>query len=146
LCCKKERNKKFREFGKIMKSINVEIKSIKVSSFSANEGEVIVAVSFNDGKDKEINKTFEISDGQDAAVQLIRDIRKVETSLNSNFDGKELFENHANIMIKNEENVMKAAAVFLAKVFEKVRALGNKKVADGYMQLVNEVNTMKVEF
>jgi len=129
-----------------MKNINVEIKSIKVSSFSANKGEVIVAVSFNDGKDKEINKTFKVGDGQDAAVQVMRDIRKVETSLNSNFDGRELFENHANIMIKNEENIMKSAAVFLAKVFEKVKALGNKKVADGYMQLVNEVNTMKVEF
>lgn len=129
-----------------MHVINVELRRIKVASFSPARQDVSFLVSFNDGKDKEITKTFEIKDSKDAALEIIRDLRKVENSLNAEFDGKAVLDGYINIMIKDEDKVTEKLAAFMSKVFEKVKIVKNQRVADGYISLINNVNSMKLDF
>lgn len=129
-----------------MKAISVELKSIKVSSFSPAKKDVSFVVSFNDGKDKEIAKNAEIGRGENVAVQIIRDIRRVESSLNAEFDGRALLDSYVSIAINDEEKVTSKLAAFVAKVFDKVQVIRNQKTAEGYTQLISQVNSMRMEF
>ena len=129
-----------------MKVINVEVRRIKVASFSPARQDVSFLVSFNDGKDKEITKTFRIKDSKDAALEIIRDLRKVENSLNAEFDGKAVLDNYINIKIKDEDKITEKIAMFASKVFEKVKLIKNQTVADGYIALINKVNSMMMDF
>ncbi len=126
-----------------MKIINVELKSIKVASFSPSKQEVSFVISFNDGKEKEITKTAKVEKGDSAALQVIRDIRRIENSLNAEFDGKALLDDYINIIIKDEAKVTGRIAAFISKVFEKIKVIKNQKVAEGYVNLINSVNSMK---
>ncbi len=129
-----------------MQIINVELKSIKVSSFSPARQDVNFVVSFNDGKDKEITKTTELKKGSDVALEIIRDLRRVENSLNAEFDGRAVLDSYINIMIKDEDKVTEMIAAFISKVFEKVKIIKNQTVADGYVSLINNVNCMRLDF
>jgi len=129
-----------------MQVINVEVRSIKVASFSPARQDVSFLVIFNDGKDKEITKNLELKKGDEAALEIIRDLRKVENSLNAEFDGKAVLDGYTNIMISDEDKVTEKLAMFISKVFEKVKVIKNQTIADGYVALINNVNSMKMEF
>lgn len=129
-----------------MKIINVEFKGIKVASFSPARQDVRFAIAFDDGKAKEVTKTIGLKKGSDAALDIIRDIRRVENSLNAEFDGKTLLDSYVNIIITDEEKITERLTVFLSKVFEKVKLIKSQTVADGYIGLINRVNSMKLEF
>ena len=129
-----------------MKIINVELKSIKVASFSPSKQEVSFVISFNDGKEKEITKTAKVEKGDSAALQVIRDIRRIENSLNAEFDGKALLDDYINIVIMDEEKITEKMKQFISKVFEKIHVIKNQRVADGYISLINSVNSMGTEF
>jgi hypothetical protein len=129
-----------------MKAISVGLKRIKVSSFSPAKKDVSFVVSFNDGKDKEITVNAGIDRGENVAVQIIRDIRKVENSLNAEFDGKALLDSYVSIAINDEEKVTSKLAAFISKVFEKVQVIRNQKTAEGYTQLISQVNSMRMDF
>ncbi len=129
-----------------MKGINVEVRSIKVSSFSPNKEEISFVVAFNDGKDKEITKNAKLDKGESVAVQIIKDIRKVEGSLHAEFDGRAVLDSYMSIAIKNEGAVIEKMGKFIGSVFEKVSMIHSMKVADGYMALINKVNSMRLDF
>ena len=129
-----------------MKAINVEIKGIRVSSFSPGKKEVSFLIEFNDGKDKEITKNVRLDDESEVHINMIKDIRKVENSLHAEFDGKSVLEDYIRIIIKDEEKVTEKMKHFVTKVFEKVNVIKNQTVADGYMGLINQVNSMRIEF
>ena len=129
-----------------MKKINVEIKGINVASFSPSKEDVSFIILFNDGKDKEIIKSMGIEKGEDAALDVIRAIRKVENSLHAEFDGKAVLDNYISIIINDEDKMVDKMTFFFSKVFEKIKIIKNKTDAEGYISLVNEVNSMKVEF
>jgi hypothetical protein len=117
-------------------------------SFSPSRKEVTLAILFNDGKEKEITKTIslDIGKGSDAAHEVIKAIRNVETRLNAEFDGKAVLDNYISIIIKDEEKANEKLTFFLSKVLEKIRTIKNQQVADGYMNLISQVNSMKQEF
>ena len=129
-----------------MKTINVDVRRIKVSSFSPAKQSVSLVISFNDGKEKEITKTMAVKPASDAVIDIIKDIRGVENSLNAEFDGKAVLDNYTNIKIKNEDKVTEKMTAFVSKVFDKVNLIKNQKVAEGYVSLINTVNSMKIEF
>lgn len=129
-----------------MKGINVELRGVMVSSFSPSKDEVSFLVSFNDGKDKEITKNVKIESTDDIALQIIKDIRRVENSLHAEFDGKSVLDDYINIVIKDEDKVTEKLKHFVSKVFEKIKVIKSQKTADGYMSLINQVNSMKIDF
>jgi hypothetical protein len=129
-----------------MQVINVELRRIKVASFSPSKEDVSFIINFSDGKDKEITKTLKTVKGDEAALEVIKDIRGVETRLNAEFDGKAVLDSYINIIIKDEDKVNEKLAAFFSKVFEKVKVIRNQKSADGYMALINSVNSMRLDF
>jgi hypothetical protein len=129
-----------------MKAINVDLKGIKVASFSPSKEEVSFSISFNDGKDKEITKNVRLDMTEDVALQIIRDIRKVENSLHAEFDGKAVLDDYINIVIKDEDKVTEKLKHFISKVFEKIKVIKSQKIAEGYMSLINQVNSMNLDF
>ncbi len=129
-----------------MKKINVEIREIKVSSFSPARDEISFAITFNDGKEKEITRALAVAKGEDAAVQVIRDIRRMESTLNAEFDGKMILDNYSSIIIKDEAAALEKMKFFFSKVFEKAKVVKNQRTSDGYMKLVSDVSSMKLAF
>ena len=45
-----------------------------------------------------------------------------------------------------KKKVTEKLTMVLKKVFEKVNVIKNQSVADGYMQLINQVNSMRLDF
>lgn len=129
-----------------MNIINVDVRRIKVSSFSPARQDVSFVISFNDGKEKEITKTMEVKPASDAVIEILRAIRGVENSLNAEFDGKAVLDHHTNIKMNNEENVTDKMTAFVSKVFDRISVIKKQTVAEGYMQLIANVNSMKLEF
>lgn len=129
-----------------MRKVEVEIKAIKVYSFSPGKKEVSFLIRFNDGKDKEINKDASLEDEKDLSVEIIKGIRKFENSLHTEFDGKSILSDYISVAIKDEEKVTEKIKHFVSKVFEKVHVIKNQKNAEGYMNLISQVNNMRLEF
>ena len=89
-----------------MKKINVELNAIKVASFSPSKEDVSIIISFNDGKEKEITTSIPFSRGEDAAMRVVKDIRRMETRLNAEFDRKMILDNYSSVIISNEEKAI----------------------------------------
>ena len=131
-----------------MKEINIDVSSIKVSSFSPARQDVSFVILFNDGKEKEITKTMQVKPVGEAVLEIIKAIRGVENTIGAEFDGKSVsvLDNHTNIKISNEDKVTDKLTAFVSKVFDNINRIKNQTVADGYMQLIANVNSMKTEF
>lgn len=129
-----------------MKAISVELSRIKVASFSPGRKEVSLLIEFNDGKEKEITKNVSLDDEREVHIDIIKDIRNVENRLHTEFDGKSVLENYIRVIIKDEEKITEKLKHFISKVFEKIHVIKNQKVADGYIDMISQVNSMKVEF
>ena len=129
-----------------MNIINVDVNRIKVSSFSPARQDVSFVISFNDGKEKEITKTMGVKPASDAVIEILRAIRGVENSLSAEFDGRAVLDHHTNIKINNEDKVTDKMTAFVSKVFDKISVIKKQTVAEGYMQLIANVNSMKMEF
>lgn len=129
-----------------MNIINVDVHRVKVSSFSPARQDVSFLISFNDGKEKEITKTMGVKPASDAVIEILKAIRGVENSLNVEFDGRAVLDHHTNIKINNEDQVTDKMTAFVSKVFDKISIIKKQTVAEGYMQLIANVNSMKMDF
>jgi len=131
-----------------MKEINIDVRSIKVSSFSPARQDVSFVVLFNDGKEKEITKTMNVKPVSDAVLEIIKAVRGVENTIGAEFDGKSVsvLDNHTNVKITNEDKMTSKLTSFVSKVFDRITSIKKQTVAEGYMQLIANVNSMKTEF
>ena len=129
-----------------IKIIGVEFKKLKVSKFLPKEKTVELSVFFNDGEDKEILKRVNLENMDGLAEGIVEDIISMEKNINKEFDGEMLLENCVKVVIKDKESLAPKINEFLKSVsggIDKIRAC---KSADGYLDLVNKVNRMRVEF
>ena len=130
-----------------MKIISVEIKKIAIGKFFPKEDKVELSISFNDGSDKEILKVVDISDADRASEITLLDIRKLEKNIHKIDESNELVaDNYVNIIIKDEDNVIKELSAFILKVGTKINEIKEKEVAEGYLDVIRELKNLKVEF
>jgi len=130
-----------------MKIISLEIKSVRIGKFFPKEGKVELDIFFDDGADKDILKVVDISDPEGAAEDILMELRKMEKSINKNDENKELIvENYVNIVIKNEDNILKEISEFVRNVGNKITEIKGKDVAEGYLDIVRELKNLKLEF
>ena len=130
-----------------MKIISLEIKKIEVGKFFPKEDKVELDIFFNDGSDKEIFKIVDTSDSERAAEDILVDLRKLEKNIHKNSENKELIvENYVNIIIKDEDNLVKEISGFIQKVKNKIDEIKQKDVAEGYLDIIRELKNLKVEF
>ena len=128
-----------------MKIINVKIKKMKVSSFSARDYSVELAIDFNDGADKQIMRHTVIDYPEMVAEHIFNDLKKMEKNINIQFDGTSVLDSYVNVVMQNEDEDKKKVAKFLQNVSEKINKIKNKRVVEGYINLIKEINLMKVE-
>ncbi len=128
-----------------MKIINVKIKKVSVNSFSARDYSVELAIDFNDGIDKQIMRHTVIDYPDMVAEHIFNDLKKMEKNINIKFDGESILDSYVNVVMQNEDEDKKKIAKFLSKVQEKISKIKNKRVVEGYINLVKEINLMKLE-
>jgi len=129
-----------------MKIINLGLKKIIVNKFSPKSKEVELVIDFNDGFDKQIYKTINVNNCNEAAENIINDLRKLEKKLNSDFDGENIIDNVVNIVVLEEDKLIENIAGFLTKVSESLEKIKNTNIATGYLDLIREVKGKTLEF
>ena len=129
-----------------IKIVSVEFKIIKVNKFLPKEKRVEFSVFFNDGDNKEILRSIDLNSIGGVAENIINDIVDMEKNINKEFNGEILLENSVNVIIKNKEGLLPKINDFLKKVSENIDKVRAHQSSDGYLNLVNNVNNMKLEF
>jgi len=130
-----------------MKIISLEIKKIEVGRFFPKEDKVELDIFFNDGSDKEIFKIVDASDAVGAAEDILIDLRKMEKNIHKNEEDKELIvDNYVNIVIKDEDDLVKEISGFIQKVKNKMDQVKQKDVAEGYLDVIRELKNLEIEF
>ena len=128
-----------------MKIINVKIKKIKVSSFSARDYSVELAIDFNDGADKQIMRHTIVDYPEMVVENIFNDFKKMEKNINIKFNEESILDRYVNVVMQNEDEDKKKIANFLTKVQEKISKIKSKRVVEGYINLIKEINLMRIE-
>ena len=129
-----------------MKIISLEIKKIEIGKFFPKEDKLELDIFFNDGADKEIFKVVDMSDSENAAESILADLRKIEKDIHKNSENREnIVENFMNIVVKDEDNVIKEISEFVQKAKNKIDEIKKKTVAEGYLDMIRELKNLKLE-
>ena len=128
------------------KVIGVQFRKIKINKFLPKEKKVELTVFFNDGEDKEILKIVNLVSIEGLAESIVEEIIVMEKNINKEFDGEMLLENSVKIVVKDEESLPPKINEFLKDVSEGMDKVRACKAADGYLDLINRVNRMRLEF
>lgn len=129
-----------------MKILNVQLKSIRVTSFHPKDEQVEFLVTFDDGKVHQFHKTVRIQDPKSLANRIMLEITSMEKSKNVQFDGQTILDSYVNVVIEDEESAVKKMAKFFLDVLTRVENVRSFKQATGYMDAINMVRMMKLEF
>ena len=129
-----------------MKIVSLEVKEVGIGKFFPKEGKAELCIKFNDGADKEILKGVDFSKSESVAENILADLRKMEKSIhkNGNAEGY-IVENFVNIVVKNEDEAIKEIAGFIQKVQAKIEEIKSKNVADGYLDIIRQLKSLKLE-
>lgn len=131
----------------MMKIVSLEIKKIGVGKFFPKEDKVELDIFFNDGSDKEIFKMVDISDAEGAAEDILTDLRKLEKNIHKiNSHEGLIVDNYVNIVIENEDTLIKEVSGFIQKIKNKIEEIRQKNVAEGYLDMIRELKNLKAEF
>jgi len=75
------------------------------------------------------------------------DLRKMEKSIHKNNEDVEpIVESLVNVVVKNEDDVIKEIASFIQEVKAKIEIIQSKNVAEGYLDTIRQLKSLKVEF
>lgn len=130
-----------------MKIVSLEIKNIGVGKFFPKENRVELDISFSDGNDKEIFKMVDVSDTERVAEDILADLRKLEKNIHKNNSHEELIvDNYVNIVIENEDTLIKEISGFIQRIKNKIEEIKQKNVAEGYLDMIRELKNLKAEF
>ena len=130
-----------------MKIISLEIKKVSIGKFFPKESKVELDIFFNDGSDKEIFKTIDVSDAEGSAENILADLRKMEKNIHQGSQNEEsIVENFVNIVVKNEDKAIKEIARFILKVGARMEEIKSKNVAEGYLDRIRQLKSLKVDF
>ena len=129
-----------------MKIIGLEIKKITIGKFFPKEDKVELDIIFNDGTEKEIFKIIDASDPKNAAEEILTDLKKLEKNIHKNSDQEYAVDNFINIVVKEEDMLVKEIPQFIQKVKNHIDKIKSKNVAEGYLDVVRELKSLKIEF
>lgn len=129
-----------------MKQIIVKMKKISVTKFSPKEKTVELDIVFNDGSDKEITKKVAVGNPGDLANEVVLAIRSLEKSRHQQFDGESILDSVLNVLFEDEDKTLSRLTGFFSKLCDKVDAIRTSTHAEGYMDMINKVSSMKFEF
>jgi|SRR3989338_180886 len=130
-----------------MKIISLEIKKMSIGKFFPRESKVELDIFFNDGSDKEIFQIVDSSDAEGSAEAVLADLRKMEKNIHRSSQNEEpIVENFVNIVVKNEGKAIKEIAKFIQKIEARMEEIKSKNAAEGYLERIRQLKSLKVEF
>ena len=129
-----------------MKAINVKFTGIKVTGFNAQHGSLTLEIGFNDGVEKQLSRTTLIDNPEQLANSIVNEIYHLEKTIHSGFNERDILKSHVDIVVRNEDAVVRELTRFLMKADERVRIILKAKLADGYLNKIKELNRMSLEF
>jgi len=127
---------------------HVKFQKAEVEKFSLKEP-VQIRVHFSDGNNKMLNMTMPLQDIEDEAHKAVIGVRKYVKEINQDPDAYPndgFLDNFVNVVIENEENVEERMKGFLRKILEKKNQLSGSRIHSGYLDTVNQVKSIKVDF
>jgi hypothetical protein len=125
-----------------MKLVGVDLKKVKVDSFSVVNSSVVLELFFNDGFDKEIFRTAQVADAKKLAEDIIREIVRMEKNINVKFDGERV-SGESRVVVRDEGEKVKGLAKFLEEINAKMQRVKTKRISDGYLDLLREIKNME---
>ena len=129
-----------------MRIINIKFKRIRVTGFYPRESQVEFEVSFDDGKLKQFHKTLKIQDPKSITKRVFLEIKTMENSTYQKFDGESFLENQLKIVFEDEKKIVKQLNQFFTELSTRVQAVKNITVAEGYIDAIRKVRSMRLEF
>lgn len=129
-----------------MQEINVRIARLRVSSLSVRDGSVTVDIDFDDGKEKRVYRTTMFrGDVEQIATSIIDEIKKMEKNIHYELDDDHILKSYVNVLVVEEDITIEKIIGFLSKVREQMTTIKTAKVADGYMDMIKNLQSMKLE-
>lgn len=125
--------------------IGLEFKKIIINKVFPKEQSIEITLYFNDGVDKEIIRTVDVSVPDNVSEKIVEELVLMEKNFNKKFDGKGLVDS-VNVVIKNKEDALEKLKKFVLKVHEGIGKVRSLQSADGYLDMVNNVRRLSVEF
>ena len=129
-----------------MKIVSLEVKKIGIGKFFPKENAVELRILFNDGVDREILKNTGIDDPQGAAEHILSSLRKLEKKLNKSEKEGSIIDNFINIVVKDEEALTEEISKFVHMVGLEIEKINSKKDAEGYLDIIRSLKSLKLEF
>ena len=125
-----------------MKTISIKINAINILNFSARDATVEFEVLFNNYK---IIKNISIEDPDEIVNNLIVEIRRKIKEKYQTAGWENPLDNVVNVIIEDEEAIIQKISMFLARLADKINSVKNTKVADNYMNMINNIKSTKLE-
>lgn len=129
-----------------MKIINLKVNKLEIEKFFPSKNEVELKISFDDGAEKTILKTVDTSKPEDSAKNIVEGLRKLEKSMNKDDEEKNIIESFVNIIIEDEDSLQEKMGIYFQKIQVKLEELSIKKEAAGYLDLIRNLKSLKLEF
>jgi len=95
-----------------MKIVSLEVKKIGVGKFFPKKNEAELQIMFNDGTDKEILKTIDITDPEGSAESILTNLRKMTKEIHKDNKEGTIIDNFVNIVVKNEDELQIEISTF----------------------------------
>ncbi len=130
-----------------LKIISLEIKKITIGRFFPKDNKLELEISFNDGTDKEILKVVNMEDAKKAAENVLSELIKMENQINRDEGPKKIIAgNLINIVVKDKDNLIKEITGLIQQAKIKIDEIKSKNVAEGYLELIRKLKSLKLEF
>jgi len=128
-----------------MKVVHIRIKGVSVNKFLPKDNTIEMTVNFDDGQSKEIIKSVTMGENNVLGDDIVEEIKKIVRNANQEFSEDGLFDSVVNIVIEKEEESVEKMNRFFKDLYSKIQDVNHSKVADGYINLLNNVLRMKLE-
>ncbi|MFC1753308.1 hypothetical protein ACFL96_07945 [Thermoproteota archaeon] len=127
---------------------HVKFQRAEIEKFSLKDP-VQIKIFFSDGNNKMLSFTAPLQNVEEEAHKAVLSVRKYVKELNQDpnaYPSDGFLDNFVNVVIENEEGVEERMKSFMRKITEKKHQLSGSRMYSGYLDLINQVKNIKVEF
>lgn len=127
-----------------MMLVEVDLLKLKVNSFSVKDDSVVLEIHFDDGEKKQIFRTTKLDKPEETVKDIYSELIRMEENINLRFNGSAMVSS-VSVLIKGREKNKKEMVNFFNKLNAMIKKVKSMKVAEGYLDMISDINRMKLE-
>ena len=127
-----------------MMLVEVNLTKLRVTSFSAKDDSVVLEIHFNDGEDKQIFRTTKLDKPEKVVDDLYSELKRLEENIKMRFNGETMVSD-VRVLIKRKKSKKAKMVSFFKKVRSMVKKVKTMKIAEGYLSMISDINSMELE-